>query len=194
MPTINFPPLVTVPSKETLLVPLPSPFIINVISISLLTVKVELEPNVILAEVPLPAFALNIFIFSLAEDETTIGKSITNFFVRFPLTRISVVLFPEKVRTLLLVAVIVVTEPRAALVPSLICPNVTFTSIIGFPLLITTFAFLAVGFPFDQLAALDQRLSPPPLLKYFWPKAEDETNKKVSMRNKFFIITMWVLL
>ena len=171
------------------MVPLPSPLIINVISTSLLTVKVELEPNVMLAEVPLPALALNIFIFSLAEDETTIGKSITNVLVRLPLTRISVVLFPENVRVLPFVAVNVVTAPRLALVPSLICPNVTFTLIIGFPLLITTLAFAAVGFPFDQLAALDQRLSPPPLLKYFWPNDDEETIKKDNIRNRFFIFT-----
>ena len=135
-------------------------------STSLVTVKVELEPNVILAEVPVPALSLKIFIFSLSLDETTIGKSIVNFLPVCPLTRISVVLFPEKVSVFPLSAVMVTA--LAASAANLICPNVTFTSKIGLPALITTFAFAAVGFPLVQFALLDHLLSPPDgFLKYF---------------------------
>ena len=61
--------------------------------------------------------------------------------------------------------------------------QVAATSTIGLPDLITTLAYPPGREPPDQFAVLDQRLPPPVLLKYFWPNAVVETNKKVSFNN-----------
>ena len=66
MPNISCPWLEMAPSKETLLEPWPSLFTLNVIVLLSGYVNVELEPNVILAEVPLPASELYIFTILLA--------------------------------------------------------------------------------------------------------------------------------
>ena len=70
---------------------------------------------------------------------------------------------PVIVRVALLVAVIVTesAEPEPAI---LICATVLLLSTIR-SALIVILAVLSVGIPADQLAALDQRLSPPVLLK-----------------------------
>ena len=70
---------------------------------------------------------------------------------------------PVTVSTELLVAVIV-TEAAEVAPLVLICPTVTLLSIIRSASTVTL-AVSAVGMPGDQLAALDQRLSPPALLK-----------------------------
>ena len=99
----------------------------------------------------------------------------------------SFVLFPVIVSVFPPVAVIVVTAEILALFANWIILQVAATSTIGFPLLIITLAF-APGIPPLQFEAFDQRLSPPLLLKYFWPNAVVDTNKKVSINNRFFII------